>query len=140
MNNSKKRNRRYNRAAHLSRPLTNTSQYRCPTLNLSEFIDDYIHGDFSGFSDKARKRILERNILRQYIERFDKEAVIAQNAFEGSCDNSLTLADEEEACSQQEAASRWTLPRAQWLLIVLCVIGAVTQGWDDSAINAGKTS
>ena len=140
MKNSKEKNRQYNRAAHLSRPLANTSQYRSPTPGLSEFTDVCMHGDLGRFSDKATKRVLESQTLRQYIERFDKEAVIAQNAFEGSYDNSLTLVDEEEACFQQEAASRWRLLRAQWLLALLCVMEAATLGWSESAVSGGKTS
>ena len=121
-----------------------TSHYRHP--NLSPHVNDQIDGPFNGFSDKEVRsevqKFLNNTTLQQHSMCFMKGAFISQNhrSFESIGDVGLTLTDKEKASLQQEAANRWRLPRALWPLMVISAIGAATQGWDESAINGGKTS
>ena len=79
------------------------------------------------------------SLYRQYIL---KGAFIAQNdrAFDSPRDDNLSLTDEESTSLQQEETKRWKHPRSLWQLVILCAVGAATQGWDESAIDGGKTS
>lgn len=78
------------------------------------------------------------SLYRQYIL---KGAFIAQNdrAFDSPRDDNLSLTDEESTSLQQEETKRWKHPRSLWQLVILCAVGAATQGWDESAIDGAQT-
>ena len=122
----------------------NTSQSRRPTLNFIPDINAQIHAPFDRFEEAEVRsevtKFIKETTLETFTPFFEKGAFIAQNdrAFEGTRDDGLSLTDEEKEILQQEATSRWRHPRALWQLVILCAIGAATQGWDESAVDGGK--
>ena len=103
-----------------------------------------IHAPFDRLDQEQMTRkvndFIDESGLSIYREYFLKGAFLAQNdsAFESLRDDNLALTDEERASLQQEKTRRWKHPRALWQLIILCAIGAATQGWDESAIDGGR--
>ena len=123
----------------------NTSQIRRPTLNSIPDINAQIHAPFDRFEEAEVRSEVEKFTketgLEVYSLYFEKGAFIAQNdrAFEGTRDDGLSLTAEEKESLNRETTSRWRQPRALWQLVILCAIGAATQGWDESAVDGGKT-
>ena len=121
-----------------------TSQFRRPTLNSMPDINAQVHAPFDRFEEaKVRSEVAnftKETTLEFYSLYFEKGAFIAQNdrAFEGTRDDGLSLEDEEKESLDRETRSRWRQPRTLWQLVILCAIGAATQGWDESAVDGGK--
>ena len=86
------------------------------------------------------KKFMKETSLEFYSVYFEKGAFIAQNdrAFEGTRDDGLSLTDEERESLHRETTSQWRQPQALWIFVILCAIGAATQGWDESAVDGGK--
>ena len=122
----------------------NTSQIRRPTFNPIPDINAQIHAPFDKFEEaevrSEVKNFMEETTLGFYSLYFEKGAFIAQNdrAFEGTRDDGLSLTDEERESVNRETTSQWRQPRTLWQLVILCAIGAATQGWDESAVDGGK--
>ena len=123
----------------------NTSQIGRPTFNSIPDINAQVHAPFDRFEEaEVRgevKKFTKETTLEVYSLYFEKGAFIAQNdrAFEGTRDDGLSLEDEERKSLDRETMSRWRQPQTLWQLVILCAIGAATQGWDESAIDGGKT-
>ena len=119
----------------------NTSQIRRPTL---PDINAQIHAPFDRMEEEEVrsevKKFMTETSLEFYSVYFEKGAFIAQNdrAFEGIRDDDLSLLDEERESLARETTSQWRQPRTLWQLVILCAIGAATQGWDESAVDGGK--
>lgn len=122
----------------------NTGQTRRPTLNFNPDINARIHAPFDRLEEAEVRSEVSKFIAETSLETFtlffEKGAFIAQNerAFDGTRDDGLSLTDEEKEILDQEATSQWRHPRALWQLVMLCAIGAATQGWDESAVDGGK--
>ena len=122
----------------------NTSQIRRPTFSSIPDINAQIHAPFDRFEEADVRSEVEKFTKEAGLEiyglYFEKGAFIAQNdrAFEGPRDDGLSLADEEKESLDRETTSQWSQPRTLWQLMILCAIGAATQGWDESAVDGGK--
>lgn len=118
-----------------------TSQDRRPTL---PDINAQIHAPFDRMEEEEVrnevKNFMTETSLGLYSRYFEMGAFIAQNdrAFEGHRDDDLSLTDEEKESLHRETTSQWRQPRTLWQLVILCAIGAATQGWDESAVDGGK--
>lgn len=118
-----------------------TSQIRHPTL---PDINAQIHAPFDRMEEEEVrnevKNFMTETSLGLYSRYFEMGAFIAQNdrAFEGNRDDDLSLTDEERESLHRETTSQWRQPRTLWQLVILCAIGAATQGWDESAVDGGK--
>lgn len=103
-----------------------------------------IHAPFDRLEEAELERKVDQFILETglslYHRHFRKGAFIAQNdsAFDGPRDDRLSLLEEESSSLQDEKRRRWKHPRTLWALVIVCAIGAATQGWDESAIDGGK--
>ncbi|KAM0794140.1 hypothetical protein BDR22DRAFT_717331 [Usnea florida] len=123
----------------------NTSQIRRPTFNSIPDINAQIHAPFDRFEEADVRSEVENFTKEAGLEiyglYFEKGAFIAQNerAFEGTRDDGLSLTAEEKESLERETMSRWRQPRTLWQLVILCAIGAATQGWDESAVDGGQT-
>ena len=119
----------------------NTSQIRRPIL---PGINAQIHAPFDRMEEEQVrsevKNFMTETSLGLYSSHFEKGAFIAQNdqAFEGPRDDDLSLTGEERESLHRETTSQWRQPRTLWQLVILCAIGAATQGWDESAVDGGK--
>ena len=120
----------------LTRRPTAASNFEHPSVQ--------IHAPFNGL-EEAQLRTKVEDFLREtglslYRQYFLKGAFLAQSdrAFNGPRDDELFLEDDEKISLEVEETKRWTHPRALWNLVVLCAIGAATQGWDESAVDGGK--
>lgn len=108
-------------------------------------INEQIHAPFDGLTEaQMRDKVLhfiQDTSLDDYHQHFLKGAFLAQNpkAFSGSRDDDLILEEDEAMCLQQEKTNRWKHPRGLWQLVALCAIGAAVQGWDESAVDGGKS-
>ena len=120
----------------------NTSQIRRPSL---PDINAQIHAPFDRMEEEEVRDEVENFMtetsLGFYSVYFKKGAFIAQNdqAFEGTRDDDLSLTYEERESLHRETTSQWRQPRRLWQLVILCAIGGSTQGWDQSAVDGGKT-
>ena len=121
-----------------------TDPLRRPTPNLTQDPSGQIHAPFNRLDEGEMNSIVDDFIhetsLSLYRQHFLKGAFIAQNdrAFDGPREDNLSLTEEESTSLQQEETRRWKHPRTLWQLVILCAIGAATQGWDESAIDGGK--
>lgn len=122
----------------------NTGPTRRSTTNFIPDIYAQIHAPFDRLEeievrDEVRKFMKETALDTSFFPFFEKGTFIAQNkrAFEGTRDDGLSLTPEETEILRQEATTEWRHPRALWQLVILCAIGAATQGWDESAVDGG---
>ena len=117
-----------------------------PTPNLAQDPSAQIHAPFNRLDEEEVNNTVDDFIretsLGLYRQYFLKGAFVAQNdrAFDGPRDDNLSLTEEESTSLEQEETRRWKHPRTLWQLVILCAIGAATQGWDESAIDGGKAS
>ena len=119
----------------------NTSQTRHAAL---PDINAQIHAPFDRMEEGEVRSEVEKFMtetsLGVYSRYFEMGAFIAQNdrAFEGPRDDDLSPTDDERESLDRETTSQWRQPRALWQLVILCAIGASTQGWDESAVDGGE--
>lgn len=119
----------------------NTSQTRHTAL---PDINAQIHAPFDLLEEEEVRRQVDNFMTETspglYRRFFEMGAFIAQNdrAFEGPRDDDLSLTDDEKESLDRETTSQWRQPRALWYLVILCAIGASTQGWDESAVDGGE--
>ena len=103
-----------------------------------------IHAPFDRLTEaEMRNKVddfIQETNLSLYHQHFLKGAFLNQNdeAFKHTRDDDLSLSDEESTSLLEEKTRRWKHPRAQWELVILCAIGAATQGWDESAVDGGE--
>ncbi len=113
------------------------------TINLTQDPSAQIHAPFDRLDEEEINEKVEDFIqetrLSLFRQFFLKGAFLAQNdrAFDGPRHDSLALTDEERLCLNEEVTRRWKHPRSLWQLVILCAIGAATQGWDQSAVDGG---
>lgn len=115
------------------------------------------------FNDRPPKEMREKliefmkhtGIEDIYRHHFERGMFIAQNP--KALDDpkyrtdGLTLTDEEARCLKLDRIAtsdeneswrmdmkKWKLPAPLWRLVMLCALGAVVQGWDESAINSAQ--
>ena len=76
--------------------------------------------------------------LSDQIPLFQKGALVAQDpaAFE----NVIELDQVERAALRDEVLYRWRQPRALYLTVILCSVGAAVQGWDQTGSNGANLS
>lgn len=107
-------------------------------------INAQIHAPFDGLDEEQMKEeikeFIQKTGLGDYHLYFLKGAFIAQSdrAFSSPLSDGLMLTSDEEDSLREENGYRWRHPRALWQLVALCAVGAVVQGWDESAIDGGK--
>ena len=103
-----------------------------------------IHAPFDRLEEgeihRKVKEFIREIQLDLYHQLFLKGAFIAQNdrAFDHPRDDGLSLVEDEISSLREEKERRWKHPRTLWQLVILCAIGAATQGWDESAIDGCK--
>ena len=120
-----------------------TGPPRRSTANILQTPSAQIHAPFNGLSQQQVNAKVETFIqetgLSLYREYFSKGTFISQNpgAFNGPRDDGLCLTDEEKSDLDEEEKKSWKHPAALWQLVILCAIGAATQGWDESAVDGG---
>ena len=100
-----------------------------------------IYAPLDGLSSDAIKRKVDDFITetgldddRSYLE---KGAFLVQSkqAFDRDREDLLRLKDSEKEWLQLEQTNKWHQPPALWRLVALCALGAMVQGWDESAVN-----
>jgi len=100
-----------------------------------------IHAPFDRLTEAQLESKVEKFIwetgLSRYHQDFRKGAFLAQNdlAFDSDRDDRLLLLEEERSSLKNEGKRPWKHPRTLWALVILCAIGAATQGWDESAMQ-----
>lgn len=57
----------------------------------------------------------------------------------GTAEYTETKGDTSQHKKVRADIRKWNLPRPLWRLVLLCAIGAVVQGWDESAINSAQS-
>ena len=112
-------------------------------------INAAIHAPFDALDETEIEHkvteFIQHTGLDDYKNYFMKAAFLAQSdeAFQGNHGDGplgLSLSQDEEFCLREERTNRWKQPRALWQLVALCAIGAVTQGWDEAAVDGGTIS
>ncbi|OWT40791.1 hypothetical protein C362_01004 [Cryptococcus neoformans Bt1] len=71
-------------------------------------------------------------------EIFRKGALVAQAPHHTS--NIAALSEKEKADLDYERAHKWRLPWKLYYAVIICAIGAATQGWDQTGSNAANLS
>lgn len=76
--------------------------------------------------------------MSEHADLFGRAALVARepNRFEAI----PGLSDEERNALAYERAHKWHGPRMLWYSIILCAIGAATQGWDQTGSNGANLS
>lgn len=67
-----------------------------------------------------------------------KGALVAQNP--GEFENVEGLVDDERDCLRNEVVHKWRQPRALYMTVILCSVGAAVQGWDQTGSNGANLS
>ena len=78
------------------------------------------------------------NGLVHALPELRKGAIIAQNPSEFETMPEIT--DEEKEHLRNEVLHKWRHPKALFLTIVVCSIGAAVQGWDQTGSNGANLS
>jgi hypothetical protein len=76
--------------------------------------------------------------LEDILPMLQKGALVAQDP--ENYEDLADLNDEEKAVLKDEIDHKWSHPRALYLTVILCSIGAATQGWDQTGSNAANLS
>ncbi|KAK1926001.1 putative sugar transporter [Papiliotrema laurentii] len=78
------------------------------------------------------------NNLSEYAELFGRAALVARDPDNFESEGSLL--PDELAALQYERDHKWSGPRMLWYSIILCAVGAATQGWDQTGSNGANLS
>ncbi|KAJ7625827.1 putative sugar transporter [Roridomyces roridus] len=76
--------------------------------------------------------------LEQHVELFQRAALVARDT--ENFDTVNQLQPEELAALTYERDHKWHGPWLMWYSIVLCAVGAATQGWDQTGSNGANLS
>ncbi|WWC60987.1 uncharacterized protein I303_103564 [Kwoniella dejecticola CBS 10117] len=76
--------------------------------------------------------------LGEYADLFGRAALVARD--QKHFQNVPNLLPEEIAALQYERDHKWHGPKMLWYSIVLCAVGAATQGWDQTGSNGANLS
>lgn len=80
----------------------------------------------------------EANGMAEHADLFGRAALVAR---EPTGFTELDELDEsEQAALSYELAHKWHGPTMLWYSIILCAIGAATQGWDQTGSNGANLS
>ncbi|CAG8283231.1 unnamed protein product [Penicillium salamii] len=78
------------------------------------------------------------NGLWDHLPIFRKGALVAQNPTEFESINELD--EEDRTVLRNELTRKWHHPKALWLTIFTCSVGAAVQGWDQTGSNGANLS
>ena len=76
--------------------------------------------------------------MSEYAGLFGRAALVARDQENGRTES--TLLPEEAAALDYEYNHKWHGPKMLWYSIILCAIGAATQGWDQTGSNGANLS
>ncbi|KAJ6542771.1 MFS transporter [Mycena capillaripes] len=76
--------------------------------------------------------------LAEYVDLFRKAALVARDSTNFQAVSSLQ--PDELAALEYERDHKWHGPFTLWYSIVLCAVGAATQGWDQTGSNGANLS
>ena len=76
--------------------------------------------------------------LSEHIPLFQKGALVAQDP--AALEKVFELDQVERAALRDEVLHRWRQPRALYLTVILCSVGAAVQGWDQTGSNGANLS
>lgn len=129
-----------------------------PRSTTSLGIDARTLNPFNGKTEAEMDKYLEEFMRETGIEDhyrlfFQKGMFIAQNGqlldHPEYFPHGLSITDEEREFLELDAIDKgetwamnlkkWRLPGPLWRLVTLCAIGAVVQGWDESAVNSAQS-
>ena len=76
--------------------------------------------------------------MTDHIPLVQKGALVAQNppAFEQIAE----LEDSEREALRNEVLHKWRQPKALYVTVILCSVGAAVQGWDQTGSNGANLS
>ncbi|KAJ7836453.1 putative facilitated glucose transporter [Mycena olivaceomarginata] len=77
------------------------------------------------------------NNLAEHTELFARAALVARDPTNFS---SVALPEDELAALEYEREHKWHGPFTMWYSIILCAVGAATQGWDQTGSNGANLS
>lgn len=69
-------------------------------------------------------------------ETFRKGALVAQRQHDFA--NIPELTSEDKDSLEHEKKHKWHLPKALYLTVIVCALGAATQGWDQTGSNGAS--
>lgn len=78
------------------------------------------------------------NGLTDHLPDLRRGAVVAQNPTEYEDIEEIT--EEEKEHLRREVTHKWAHPKALYLTIIVCSIGAAVQGWDQTGSNGANLS
>lgn len=113
--------------------------------NPSAILQNPFHGKRPEEMNALVEAFLARTQLHEiYHGLIRKGAFLAQdrNAFapERRRRDDLRLDQEEIRMLQKEETSKWDQPWRLYALVATCAMGAAVQGWDETAVNGGKST
>ena len=92
--------------------------------------------DFLSLPHEEKKEIIRR--LRSSDFSLYKGDFLALTREEAKFVRRDKLATTDERRSRKMIWAKWNLPRMLWRLVTLCALGALIQGWDQSAVNSAQ--
>ncbi|KXL50891.1 hypothetical protein M433DRAFT_60963 [Acidomyces richmondensis BFW] len=128
-----------------------TSETRNEKLFVDESLEDVNINNNTSAKIKNPLAGIRRDVLLRDVEEFAQEynlteivpllkkgALIAQNP--GEFENVEGLEDAEKEVLRDEVVHKWRQPRALYLTVILCSVGAAVQGWDQTGSNGANLS
>ncbi|PWW73602.1 hypothetical protein C7212DRAFT_284447 [Tuber magnatum] len=91
----------------------------------------------------GRDFVVEKELGMEYSQLFQRAAVLAQDPLsfrdaESEFRTDPALGTERNAL-ERELTHKWDHPKCLYALVVTCSLGAVVQGWDETAVNGANT-
>lgn len=74
--------------------------------------------------------------LQEYKDVFRKGALVAQRPYDFAA--MAELDDDDKTSLAYELAHKWHLPWMMYYSVVVCALGAATQGWDQTGSNGAS--
>jgi sugar porter (SP) family MFS transporter len=112
------------------------------TIDLNENIAAKIRNPLHGISRANLLRNVEtfakEKDLMEILPALNKGAILAQNP--NNYENLDVLDDTDRAIIRNEHEHRWSHPMTLYITVILCSLGAATQGWDQTGSNGANLS
>ena len=99
---------------------------------MAEIPEPQLIQDASEFSDKHG--------LSEHKDLITRGALLARDPANYRTNPKLELNEEELLVLQEEKTHKWRHPKALYLTIIVCSIGAAVQGWDQTGSNGANLS